>query len=134
MKLISELSILKKDFHTNVFTNCFKRSIICTKNAQLCEKRHSPDGPSLHGLGEEERLIDIIGHNTGRESVLGRVGALDGFVDVAELEDGLDGSEDLLLGDSHVVLDIGEDRGLDEVALLAPATPTRHARRALLLP
>ena len=49
------------------------------------------------------------------------------------LEDLLDGSEDLLLGDAHVVGDVGEDGRLDEVAAVAVALAARQQAGALLL-
>lgn len=51
---------------------------------------------------------------------------LDGLVNVLELLDGDDGTEDLLLGDLHVGSDIGEQSGLDVVALVAVALTTKR--------
>ena len=43
----------------------------------------------------------------------------DDFVDIFEFEDGHDRAEDFFLSDLHVVLNIGENGGLDEVAFVA---------------
>lgn len=59
-------------------------------------------------------------------TVLSAVTDLDGLVNVLELLDGDDGTEDLLLGDLHVGSDIGEQSGLDVVALVAVALTTER--------
>jgi hypothetical protein len=51
-----------------------------------------------------------------------------------ELLDDQYGAEDLLLGDTHVVVNVGEDGGRDEVALVPHLVSARHQFRALLLP
>lgn len=57
----------------------------------------------------------------GGQAVVGVVGELEGLRLVLELGDGADGAEDLFLHDLHVGADVGEDGGLDEVALVAVA-------------
>lgn len=56
-----------------------------------------------------------------RKTVVGAVSDLDGLGLILELLNGDDRAEDLLLGDLHVRSNVGEDSGLDEVALLTVA-------------
>lgn len=66
-------------------------------------------------------------------TVLTAVTDLDCLLSVLELLDGDDGTEDLLLGDLHVGSDIGEQSGLDVVALVAVALTTeRNGSTAIL--
>ena len=58
----------------------------------------------------------------------------DGIVHVLDLLDGLDGAEDLLPADLHVVGDVAEDGGLHEVAGVPVPGPARQQPRPLLLP
>jgi hypothetical protein len=51
-----------------------------------------------------------------------------------EFDDLLDGAKDFFAGDAHVVGDVGEDGGLDEVALVAHLLSARHQFRSFLLP
>ncbi len=67
------------------------------------------------------------------ETVGGLVAELDGLLLGGELGDGADGAEDLLLHDLHVGADVGEDGGLDEVALVAVALAAGLDLGALLL-
>lgn len=66
-------------------------------------------------------------------TVLRAVTDLDSLVSVLELLDGDDGAEDLLLGDLHVGSDIGEQSGLDVVALVAVALTTERNGSTTLL-
>lgn len=61
--------------------------------------------------------------DTGSKTVGSVVTDLDGLVDVLELLDGDDRTEDLLLGDLHVLGNVGEQGRLDEVTLV-PVTLT----------
>jgi hypothetical protein len=79
-----------------------------------------PDGSGLDGLGEGEGRVDVLGQHTGRQTVMSGVGSLDHFLHGGELENLLDGAEDFLLGDAHVVRHISEDGRLDEIAFRAP--------------
>ena len=58
------------------------------------------------------------------ETVGGLVAELDGLLLGGELGDGADGAENLLLHNLHVRLDVAEDGGLDEVALVTVALTT----------
>ena len=51
--------------------------------------------------------------------------ALDDLVDVLELQHAHHRAEDLFRGDPHVVVHVGEQRRLDEVALVADAACRR---------
>ena len=66
----------------------------------------------------------VIGDYSSSESVSGIVGALDDFIIVLELEDALHWAEDLLLRNGVLILDIGEDSGLDIPSLGSPSLAT----------
>ena len=57
----------------------------------------------------------------GGQAVERVVAALDDLVDVLEFQHRQHRAEDLVLGDRHVVVDVGEQRRLDEVAAVAEA-------------
>ena len=71
--------------------------------------------------------------DTSSETVGGAVTDLDGLVNVLELLDGDDRTEDLLLGDLHVLSNIGEQGRLDVVALTAVTLTTESNGRTSLL-
>ena len=75
-----------------------------------------PHGAGPEGVRQVGGLLDILGEDGGGEAVAVLVGALGGLLDGGELLDGLDGAEDLLLADAHVVADVREDRGLEKNA------------------
>ena len=60
----------------------------------------------------------------GGQAICGAVTDLDGILLGLEFGDRADGAEDLLLHDLHVLADVGEDCGLDEVALLSVTSTT----------
>jgi hypothetical protein len=80
-----------------------------------------PDGTGLEGVGDLDGGVEVLGVDGGGEAVRGRVTELDGVLLGLELGDRADRAEDLLLHDLHVFGDVGEDGGLDEVALVALA-------------
>lgn len=67
------------------------------------------------------------------QTVDGLVRNADGLLLILELLNRANGAKDLLLDDLHVLVDIGEDRRLDEVALVAMAgTAGQHLGAGLL--
>jgi hypothetical protein len=83
-----------------------------------------PDGTRLERVGHADGGVEVGGVHTRGETVGGVVADGDDLLLGLELGDGADGAEDLLLHDLHVLSDVGEDRGLDEVTLLAVAATT----------
>jgi hypothetical protein len=83
-----------------------------------------PDSTSLEGVGNLNGSVEVGCVDSGSETVCGVVTEADGVFLVLELGDRADGTEDLLLHDGHVVLDVGEDRGFDEVSLVTLALTT----------
>jgi hypothetical protein len=77
-----------------------------------------PDGTSLEGVGDLNGGVEVGCVDGGSKTVCGVVTDADGISLVLEFGDRANGSEDLLLHDGHVVLDVGEDGGLDEVSLV----------------
>ena len=86
--------------------------------------RVDPDGTSLEGVRDLNGSVQVGGVDSGGKTVGGGVSETDGLLLILELGDGADGPEDLLLHDLHVLGDVGEDRGLDEVALVTLAVTT----------
>jgi hypothetical protein len=80
-----------------------------------------PDGTRLEGVGDLDGGVEVLGVQGGGEAVGGGVAELDGLLLGLELGDRADRAEDLLLHDLHVFCDVGEDGGLDEVALVTLA-------------
>lgn len=80
-----------------------------------------PNGTSLEGVGDLNGGVEVGCVDGGSKTVCGVVAHADGVFLGLELGDRADGTEDLFLHDGHVVLDVGEDGGLDEVSLVALA-------------
>jgi hypothetical protein len=66
-------------------------------------------------LGDGGAAFGVGGPDRAAEAEVRVVGDADG-VDVVVRDEGQDGAEDLLLGDDGTVVDVGEDRRLDEPA------------------
>ena len=62
-------------------------------------------------------------HGSG-QAICSAVTDFDGILLGLELGDRADGAEDLLLHDLHILADVGEDRGLDEVTFLSVTSTT----------
>ena len=92
-----------------------------------------PNGTSLEGVGDLDGSVEVLGVDGGGETVCAGVAKLDGILLGLELGDRADGSEDLFLHDGHVVLDVGEDGGLDEVSLVALALTAGNDGGTLVL-
>ena len=94
--------------------------------------------PRLGLLGVTEGGPEVAGIDRRGQSVAHGVRRGDGALIVVRRDDAHHGSEDLLLRDAHVRVDVGEDRGLDEVARLQVGfrrcAAIAHDARALLLP
>ena len=73
---------------------------------------------SVEVFADIERLVHVLGEDSGGEPVLRVVGPLDDPLHVAsvELGDAHDGPEALLLGEVHVVFNVTEDGRLHEEA------------------
>ena len=92
-----------------------------------------PDGTGLEGVADADARVEIAGVDGGGKTIGGLVAQLDDLLLILELGDGADGAENLLLHDLHVVADVGEDGGLDKVALVAVAVAANLDGGALLL-
>ena len=92
-----------------------------------------PDGTSLEGVGDLDGGVEVGGVDSGGKTVVGVVADLDDLLLGLELADGADRAEDLLLHNLHVVLDVGEDGGLDEVSLVTLALATSLDGSTLVL-
>lgn len=92
-----------------------------------------PDGSSPERVGDADGSVNVLGVDGGGKTVRGAVTNLDGLLLILELLDGDDGAEDLLLGDLHVAVDIGEDGRLDEVTLGSVTLTTGGNGSTLLL-
>mmetsp|Transcript_61958 Transcript_61958/g.192361 ORF Transcript_61958/g.192361 Transcript_61958/m.192361 type:complete len:371 (-) Transcript_61958:220-1332(-) len=75
-----------------------------------------PDGAGAQGMRGAQSLADVPCAEARRQAILCVVGTLDGIAQVLVLQYAHDRPEDLLLRDSHAVVHIPEDCGLNEVA------------------
>lgn len=83
-----------------------------------------PDGTSLERIRDADSGVEVGGVHRGGKTVVSLVPRFDDLLLGLELGDRADRSEDLLLHNLHVIRDVGEDRGLDEVSFLAMALTT----------
>src|SRR4051794_15264319 len=72
-----------------------------------------PVGPGPHLLRDLVAAVDILRPDRPGEPVVAVVGHVDGLLDRVVGDDRQDRPEDLLLGDRHLVVDVGENRRLD---------------------
>lgn len=84
-----------------------------------------PDGPRPQRVRDANGGVQAARVHGRGETVGGGVAEADGVGLGLELGDGADGAEDLFLHDLHVLRDVGEDGGLDEVALFAVTPAAR---------
>src|SRR5438093_7560825 len=94
--------------------------------------------PSFRVLGIAKSRTQVAVIDRGGQSVADGVRGGDGALVVVRGDDAHHRSEDLLLRDAHVRIDVGEDRRLDEVARLqvrfCRCAAIANDARALLLP
>lgn len=83
-----------------------------------------PHCSSTERVGNLDGGGKVGGVDSSGKAVCGGVGNLDDIGLVLEFGDCADGAEDLFLLNLHVLGDVGEDGGLDEVTLLALAVTT----------
>jgi hypothetical protein len=83
-----------------------------------------PDCAGLESVGNAEGGVEVLGVDSGSETVSGVVGEVKDLSLVLELGNSADGAENLLLHDLHVGADVGEDGGLDEVTLVTETLTT----------
>jgi hypothetical protein len=92
-----------------------------------------PDGTGLEGVGDLDGGVEVGCVDGSGETVGGVVTNGDGILLGLELGDRADRAEDLLLHDLHVTLDIGKDRGLNEVTLVTLPLTTSDDSGTLFL-
>lgn len=117
--------------------------------------RVHPNGSSSESLGEVHGFVQILGEHGGRQTVDRLIRPFQDLLHAAELEDLLDGAENLwdtnleiikdsqdtdsrhfkylFLGDPHVVLYVGENGRLDEIAAVPITGAARQQLGAFLL-
>ena len=77
--------------------------------------------------------VDICGVNGGSKTVVSVVADLDSFFLILELLDGHDGAENLFVVNLHVLGDVGEDGGVDEVTCATNSVATNGQGSTFLL-
>src|SRR5919201_6324070 len=89
-----------------------------------------------HLAGDPHGAVEVAGPHASRQAVLRVVGDADGVVVIVKRDNDEHGTEDLVLGDAHGAVDVGEDRRLDVPALPLARRPAAAPpdRRALLSP
>jgi len=92
-----------------------------------------PDGTGTELVGDTDGSVQVLCVDSSGKTICGVVASLDDLLFGLELGDGADGAEDLFLHDLHVLSDIGEDSGLDEVSLVTVTLATSDNGRAFLL-
>src|ERR1700739_3989203 len=85
-----------------------------------------PNRAGAYAIGDGMSLGDVLGPDRCGKAIKRLIGALNDPVEILEFQDGHDRTEDFFLRDLHVVFNIGEDGGLDEVALVAHALAARQ--------
>ena len=76
------------------------------------------DHPGLDAACQAMGLADVLGPDVGGQAVFHVVGQAQRLGFVLERDQADHRAEDLLLGDAHAVVHVGEHRGLDELPLL----------------
>jgi hypothetical protein len=79
------------------------------------------DAAALELRNEALLLLWVHGPDRGSEAEGCVVGELDGLIEIADLEEHGDGSEDLLVEDGGVARDVDQHRGFEEVAATVEA-------------
>src|SRR3954447_12141352 len=92
-----------------------------------------PDRAGTGLLRKALHASDIPAPDAGSQAIGGTVGDPQRIGLVAELDHAHDWAEDFFLRDPHLVPDIGEHRGADEVAAVADALTAGRQKRAFLL-
>ena len=88
-----------------------------------------PAEQDIDEMTEEQKRMRI---DSADEKGKGKEPPKDNVLVVFELDDDTDGAEDLLLDNLHLRLDVGENRGLDEVAFVSVTLTAEVDSRALL--
>jgi len=76
----------------------------------------NPRSPRLKPMRRINSAAQVLRERSSSEPINRVVRLLDHIVFVFELDDDTDGIEDIFLDDLHGWVDVGGDRGLDEVA------------------
>lgn len=92
-----------------------------------------PDGTSVKRVAHTDGRVEVVGVDGRGQTVRAVVAEGNDLLLVLELGQGGDGTEDLLTHDLHVGLDVLENGGLDEVALVTVALTTCQDGGTLIL-
>ena len=93
----------------------------------------NPYSAGTEAAGDTNGSVQVGGVDSSRKAVGSVISILDDLIFCAELGNGADRAEDLLLHDLHVGPNIGEDGGLDEVSLISVSLTTNLDLGTLLL-
>ena len=85
-----------------------------------------PHRAGVGPLGEALHAADVAAPYAGSEAVRRTIGDPQRIRLVAKLDDAYHRPEDFLLRDPHLVLDIGEDSGTEEIAAVADTLAAGH--------
>jgi hypothetical protein len=113
-----DLSIILKRIRTQLSADT--RFLVSTKGSLVVGHivLVNPDCAGLESVGDADRSVEVVGVNTSCQTVGGVVGELENFLFVLEFLDCADRSENFFLDNLHLVVDVGEDGGLNVVALV----------------
>ena len=129
-EVVSIYSITTGKIRGNILVKCVLAQLTADTRLLVTTEWHlvmesvvgvDPHGASLEGVRCLDGSVEVLGVHSGGKTVGSLVGGLDDLIPRLELADGADRAEDLLLHDLHVLSDVGEDGGLDEVTLVTLA-------------
>jgi len=78
-----------------------------------------PDRSSLKSVADFNRRIQVLRMNAGGKTVERLMSLLENILNVFEFGNSNDGSENLFLHNLHLLIDTGEDCGLNEITFFA---------------
>ena len=92
-----------------------------------------PDRTSLESVADFNRRIQVLRMNAGGKTVERLMSLLENILNVFEFGNSNDGSENLFLHNLHLLIDAGEDCGLNEITFFAMTFAAEFDFRSLVL-
>jgi hypothetical protein len=93
-----------------------------------------PNRASVQPICNRSRLLDVMGPDSGHQAIGGLICPTDHLVDIFEGNDAHDWTKNFFFGNLHIVLNVGKNSGLDEVADISNTFAAANKLRASLCP